>query len=175
MNLNRRPYVVVLLASALTLNIILYYLSSFNSLVAALMIEAPAVELLGVIIAAVPEIPIIRGYTSAVKIVNRIDNAVNQLADRGTEIDESVSGFHDVASELEDQTGVRYPTTIQSTRIATAYWIDNQDVVYFNMNSLVREARRLEQRSREWFQSLGLAVIAIGFTVQLLASVLATL
>ena len=139
------------------------------------MIEAPAIELFGVIVAAVPEIPYPRRYTSAVKTVSRINTAVDRLNDRGTEIDNTVPGFHDVASELVDQTGIEYPTTIQSTRIATAYWIDNQEVVYFNMNTLAREARRLEQRSREWFQSAGLTVIAVGFAVQLIASIFATL
>lgn len=175
MKMNRWRYVGVLLAAVVVISAVTYVLWGFDSLVSVLMIEASTVELLGVIIAALPGIPYLRGYTSAVRTVNQIDNAVNRLADRGTEIDESVSGFHHVASELVDQTDVGYPTTIRSTPIATKYWIDDQYTESFNVSSLVRETRRLEQRSREWFQSLGLTVIGIGFAVQLLASILATL
>lgn len=175
MSLNRRSYIAILLASVIVVNILVYCLSNLDSLIAALMIEAPAVELLGIFIAATLEIPIVRESTSAVKTANQIGNAVDKLADRGTEIDESVSGYHYIASELVDQTGIEYPTTIRSTPIATKYWIDNRVVKTFSMSSVERKTRQLEQRSREWFQSLGLAVIAIGFAIQLLASLLATL
>lgn len=173
--MSRWRYIVVLLASVVVICIIVYFLWGFNSLVTVLMIEAPAIELLGVIIAAVPEIPYLREYTSAVKTANQINNAVDQLADRGTEIDENVSGYHDVASELVDQTDIEYPTTIRSTPIATKYWIDDKFTKSFTISSVERKARHLKQRSAEWFQSLGLTVIAVGFAVQLLASILAIL
>ena len=173
--MNRWRYVGVLVVSTMIVDVIIYILCDLDTLVAILTIESPAIELLGVIIAAVPELPYIRGYTSAVRTVDRIDNAVDKLASRGTEIDENISGFHYVASELVDQTGIEYPTTIRSTPIATKYWIDNRHTESFNVSSLVQETQRLKQRSTEWFQSLGLIVIAVGFAVQLVSSVLTIL
>jgi len=103
--------------------------------------------------------------------VRRIDNVLDVLDKRWTEIDETVDGFDEIASQMADDLGIPRPTTIQSTPIPAQYIVDGQ-IRGFSATSMIRRSQALEQQAQQRYQILGLRIIGAGFAVQLTASVL---
>lgn len=175
MNVQRRHYLAALLLSVLLVNVVIYCMYPPRALISALRIEAPSIELVGVVIAALPEIPYLRGYTSGVKEVSQIREVVENLSSGRTKIDSNTAGYDYFAEEFVRQTGIDYPESIHSTPFPTKFGVNEDNLENFDMIGMLRKSREIEQQSAAWFQSLGLAVIAVGFVIQLVASILSTL